>query len=146
MNILGIDPGKSGGIALLSDGMAQAWKMPDTERDLHDLIRSFNDDYMTDFAYIERVASMSGMGVVGAFAFGKGYGGLRMLLIALQIPFEAVAPGVWQRNLGCLSGGNKNVTKAKAQELYPQLKITHATADALLIATYGYRIKKGGGA
>jgi hypothetical protein len=35
-----------------------------------------------------------------------------------------------------LSKGDKNVTKRKAQELFPSLKITHATADALLIAEY----------
>lgn len=29
-----------------------------------------------------------------------------------------------------------NVTKAKAQELFPKEKVTHATADALLLATY----------
>jgi len=39
--------------------------------------------------------------------------------------------------LGCLSKGDKNVTKAKAQEQFPNIKVTHATADALLIALYG---------
>jgi hypothetical protein len=32
-------------------------------------------------------------------------------------------------------------TKAKAQELFPHLKITHATADACLIAEYGRRLQ-----
>jgi hypothetical protein len=38
-----------------------------------------------------------------------------------------------------MTKGDKNVSKRRAQELYPQLKITHSTADALLIATYGTR-------
>ena len=46
-------------------------------------------------------------------------------------------PQVWQKALGCMTGGDKNVTKRRAQELFPGHKITHATADALLIAHYG---------
>jgi hypothetical protein len=45
---------------------------------------------------------------------------------------------VWQKSLGCLTHGDKNVSKAAAQRLFPGMKITHATADALLIAYYGY--------
>jgi hypothetical protein len=37
----------------------------------------------------------------------------------------------------CLTKGDKNVSKAAAQRLWPKLKITHANADALLIAEYG---------
>ena len=40
-----------------------------------------------------------------------------------------------------LSKGDKNVTKSRAQELFPELKITHAIADALLIAEYGRRVR-----
>jgi hypothetical protein len=43
----------------------------------------------------------------------------------------------------CLTKGDKNVSKARAQELFPALKITHATADALLIAEYGRRLNLG---
>ncbi len=43
----------------------------------------------------------------------------------------------WQKEMGCLTKGDKNVTKRRAQELFPTLKITHAIADALLIAEYG---------
>ena len=47
----------------------------------------------------------------------------------------------WQKYLGCLTKGDKNVSKAKAQELFPDLKITHAIADSLLIAEYGRRVR-----
>ena len=33
----------------------------------------------------------------------------------------------------------KNRNKAKAQELHPELKITHAIADAILICEYGIK-------
>lgn len=119
---------------MLTDDGAQARKMPETERDTWELLRSWSHDAR---AVIEKVHSMPKQGVASSFKFGQSYGFLRGLLIALEIPFQSVAPGVWQRSLGCLSGGDKRVTKAKAQELYPELKVTHATADALLIATFG---------
>jgi hypothetical protein len=38
-----------------------------------------------------------------------------------------------------MSAGNKNVTKTRAAQLFPGVKMTHAIADALLIAEYGRR-------
>jgi len=90
-------------------------------------------------AYIEQVSSSPQMGVVSAFSFGRGYGNLEMALTAAGISFERVRPQVWQKALGCMTKGDKNVSKRKAQELFPDRKITHATADALLIAYYGTR-------
>jgi hypothetical protein len=43
--------------------------------------------------------------------------------------------------MSCLTKGDKNVTKSRAQELFPEVKVTHAIADALLIAEYGRRIR-----
>ena len=77
------------------------------------------------------------MGVVSAFTFGRGYGNIEMALTAAGIPFERVRPQVWQKALGCLTKGDKNITKRKAQELFPSIKVTHAIADSLLIANYG---------
>jgi hypothetical protein len=95
----------------------------------------------TPKAYIELVHSSPQMGVKSAFTFGNGFGHLEMALTAAGIPFERVRPQVWQKALGCLTKGDKNVSKRRAQELFPQLKVTHATADALLIAEYGRRQK-----
>jgi hypothetical protein len=36
-----------------------------------------------------------------------------------------------------MTKGDKNVSKRKAQELFPQIKVNHYIADALLIAAYG---------
>jgi crossover junction endodeoxyribonuclease RuvC len=79
---------------------------------------------------------MPKQGVSSTFKFGVNYGFLRGMLTAHKIPFEEVTPQKWQKAMGCLSKGNKNVTKAKAQQLFPNLKITHKVADALLIAEY----------
>lgn len=135
---LGIDPGASGGIAILADGKEPyAIKMPETERDVWDTIRGFRAWSDRDvIAVIESVHAMPKQGVTSTFTFGKGYGGLRMALIAAAIPFREVQPRDWQKALGCLTGGDKNISKAKAQQLFPSLKITHATADALLLAEW----------
>jgi hypothetical protein len=60
-----------------------------------------------------------------------------MALTAAGIPFTRVRPQIWQKELNCLTGGQKNITKQRAQELFPSIKVTHAIADALLIAKYG---------
>jgi len=88
------------------------------------------------FALLERVHAMPKQGVSSTFKFGRSYGGLRMALAAARIPFDEATPGTWQRALGCLSGGDKNVTKRRAQELFPALRVTHAIADALLLAEF----------
>jgi Holliday junction resolvasome RuvABC endonuclease subunit len=138
MTILGIDPGKSGGIAWITNGKPCVEKMPDTLQDLWELLRDIeisSEEYC--HAYLESVSSSPQMGVVSAFTFGNGFGHLEMALTAAGIPFERVRPQVWQKAMGCMTKGDKNVSKRKAQELFPQIKVTHAIADALLIAAYG---------
>jgi crossover junction endodeoxyribonuclease RuvC len=138
---IGIDPGVSGGISIVFSGQpVSAWKMPETERDVYDLLwalKNWHDH--SSIALIEKVAASPQMGTVSAFTFGRGYGSLRMALIACQIPFEEVTPQKWQKALGCLTGGDKNVSKARAQQLFPGVKWTHATADSALIAEYSRR-------
>jgi crossover junction endodeoxyribonuclease RuvC len=141
MRFLGIDPGQSGGLACITFGIdlfrqSDCWKMPATERDTAALFRHIKEAWSPSLASIEAVHSMPGQGVSSSFKFGKSYGFLRGLLIAYEIPFIEVSPHKWQKDLGCLSKGDKNVTKSRAQQLYPTLKITHATADALLIANW----------
>lgn len=135
---IGCDPGKLGGIAIVGPKGAAAFKMPETERDLFDLIESLKSwDDCTQFqAVVERVSSSPQMGVVSAFTFGRGYGALRMALIAAKVPLHEVLPQRWQKDMGCRTGGDKNVSKAKAQQLFPELKITHAIADSLLLAKW----------
>jgi len=138
MTIIGIDPGTNGGIAWITDGKPCVEKMPDTLQDLWELFRDISSEGECH-AYLEQVHSSPQMGVVSAFTFGNGFGHLEMALTAAGIPFTRVRPQVWQKELGCLTKGDKNVTKRKAQELFPSMKVTHATADSLLIATYGTR-------
>jgi Holliday junction resolvasome RuvABC endonuclease subunit len=144
MTTLGIDAGKNGAIAWIADGKPCVEKMPETLKDLWDLIESISQidrklyrEIIPCKAYIEQVSSSPQMGVKSAFTFGNGFGHLEMALTAAGIPFERVSPQKWQGALGCRTKGDKNVSKAKAQELFPSIKCTHAVADALLIARYG---------
>lgn len=137
---IGIDPGKIGGISIIGPSGIKAFKMPDTERDLWDLLESLKTwQDLPSIAMLEKVASSPQMGVVSVFTFGRGYGALRMALTGLAIPFEDILPAKWQKGLGCLTGGDKNVSKSRAQQLFPGTKWTHATSDAALIAEWNRR-------
>lgn len=143
---LGLDPGQSGGWAAVSnDGeVLGPTKMPRTEMDIWCGL-SVVAQYCR-VATIEKVHSMPGQGVSSTFKFGMGYGGLRMALIGNQIPFDEITPRAWQKFLGITSRAKtesktefKNRLKAKAQQLFPSVKITLAVSDALLIAEYTRR-------
>lgn len=155
---LGIDPGASGGLAEVGVSSKRLYvkstKMPDTEKDLWNWVeeRGIGLLEMGDevFAVIEKVHAMPGNGVSGMFKFGQNYGFLRACLIAASIPFEEVQPRAWQKALGIPPRDKdesgtvwKNRLKAKAQQLYPSVGVTLATADALLIATYCQRKQEG---
>lgn len=145
MICIGLDPGTSGGMAWLTDdgevGKAAFGKL--TERDIGYLIKDLSDlDDERPCAVIELVHSSPQMGVKSAFTFGRSYGFLRGVLASSGISYVEVRPQAWQKAMGCLTKGDKNVSKAKAQQLYPGERITHATADALLLATYCRRHHK----
>lgn len=143
MLVIGIDPGSSGAICGIDEHGLLIHKLSGTEKDAREFLCEFGSDPKDSFAYIERVHSMPKQGVSSVFKFGQSYGFLRGLLIGLGIPFEEVTPQKWQKAMGCMSKGDKNVTKAKAQQLFPGVKVTHAIADALLIAEYGRRVRSG---
>jgi len=144
MNIIGLDPGSCGAAVLLrEDGSTDIARFDKlTQVDITDALSEWTLDTETPcFAYLEKVHAMPKQGVSSTFKFGLNYGFLIGCLTALKIPYEFVTPNTWQKALSCQSHGDKNVTKAKAQQLFPHLKIIHTIADALLIAEYGRRIK-----
>jgi len=147
--VMGIDPGKSGGLAWmgLESGASFSVRMPATEAETWPWFGQGWNLQTPDHAFIEKVSAMPGQGVTSMFTFGQNYGFLRACLIAAQIPFETVTPAKWQRmfslpTLKQCDGSKtkkKNAHKARAQELFPDLKITHYVADAVLLAEYGRR-------
>lgn len=153
----GIDPGQSGGLAALWLNSTQLEAMPATETDVWSWLshkwgqEQFGSARVSRFAVIEKVHAMPGNGVSSMFKFGMGYGGLRMALIAAQIPFEEVTPQRWQKCLGIpvrkrdeSKTDFKNRLRAKAQQLFPGVSgVSLKTADALLIAEYCRRKNEG---
>ena len=141
---MGIDPGGSGGFALLGDKGPFAEKMPATERDTWELIEELAG--LADIAVIEQVNGFSGQSASASFTFGRSYGFLRACLISSGVRFEAVSAAKWQKPFGLPTSkkagsktAKKNAHKARAQELWPGVKVTHALADALLIAEWRRR-------
>lgn len=144
--VLGVDPGVRGGMALLrADGtIASVWvfRPEDVEdevvsavQDAVALLRAYNSRE----CFFERVAYMPGDGGQGSFTFGAINGLLRGALLALGVRPRYVYPQAWQAEMECLSGGSKNVTKLRAKQLFPGERVTHGSADALLIAECGRR-------
>lgn len=135
---LGIDPGRSGGIAVLGpNGLAcMTCKLDGTDLDVWNWLDD-NVDMLNAKATIEKVHSMPKQSSQSGFTFGQSFGFLIGMLTALRIPYQFVTPQKWQKGMQCLTKGDKNVSKAAAQRLWPNIKMTHAIADALLIAEYG---------
>lgn len=135
---IGIDPGQSGSLSFHPEsGNAWAEKMPETDSDLLGLLMDLRGCTEYDMvAMLEQVASRPGQSSVATFKFGEGYGKLQMALCAAGIPFQRVTPQKWQKDLQCLTKGDKNVSKRRAQELFPHIRVTHNLADGLLIGLY----------
>jgi hypothetical protein len=140
---VGIDPGVTGGIAIIDHlGLAiRAIKMPETRQGVLEALELPPSAQVR--AVLEKVnagvfghGKVGKMGVVSAFTFGGQCERVAMALHVTRIPFDQVLPAAWQGALGCRSGGDKNITKRRAIELFPTVKVTHAIADALLLAEY----------
>ena len=131
----GVDPGGSGAIAVIDreSQIVGLMKNSETPADLSAFLVSFVATHRV-LALLEQVSAMPKQGVASTFKFGTSYGLLQGLLVAHGVVWQTVTPQTWQREMRCLTKGDKNVTKAAAQRWWPQQKITHATADALLLA------------
>ena len=141
--IVGIDPGAGGGIGIYVDTPHRsALKMPATEAEL---VRFFRHASGYDpRVFMEKVHAMPGNGVVSMFSFGQQVGSIKTALAAAGLldRVQFITPQEWQRALGCLTKGDKKVSKKAAETMFP-IQITHATADALLITEYGRRVVSG---
>lgn len=146
---LGIDPGKSGAMALVDakgvfvEAIRLSEPVGDIAEWLEQWIASKMSDDWIDFAIIEKVGAMPRQGVSSTFKFGVSYGICQGLVAAAQIPHEFVTPAMWQKRMKCLTKGDKNVSKEAAKRLFPKAKITHKEADSMLIAEFCRRQRLG---
>jgi len=146
--VLGLDPGKKGSATALTAKGEWAGSVRfdrDTPLDVVAWLRSLQADGRIVFAVLEKVGSMPKQGLSSTFKFGTGYGWCMGILDAMGIPYELHTPTQWQRAMKCLSGGDKNITKAAAQRLWPEAKpsksgITQDDGDGMLIAEHARRL------
>lgn len=143
MNYIGIDPGVGGGIACISKYDVEVWNMPDSDVCLFDLIDNLGPDAK---CVIEEVGAFQGQAARASFTFGSQYGRARMAVVAAGVPLELARPQMWQKAMGLSKTKEETKTerkrrlKIRAQEMFPGIKVTNTTADALLLAEYCRRL------
>jgi len=150
-NILGIDPGLSGGIALYDGSTLEVIGIPTLKasgrgREVNwaELTRQFTAYHLwgIDHAFIEQVGARPGQGVSSMFKFGYVAGGLRAMVAMTDTPVTMVTPTKWKRTMGL--NASKDASLIRANELFPghseifALKKNDGLAEAALIAKYGY--------
>lgn len=145
--VIGVDPGLSGALAVVSPDVVSVHDMPVAGkhvngRILADLFATHRD---TAVVVIEDVHAMPTNGSIGSFSLGRSKGLVEGIAAALELPCTYVAPQRWKRDLRLSK--DKGESRRRASDLYPE--IAHALsrvkddgrAEALLIAhwylTYG---------
>jgi hypothetical protein len=144
--VMGVDPGCEGGVVVLKGDGAVAWLAPFHGAMTHtEFVGTVTAGLVALRAELSRAVVVEKVGVMpkdgrkGANTFGRVDGLIRGALLALSYAPIDATPMLWQAAMECLTGGNKNVTKRRAKEIWPGIKWTHNTADAALIAEYGRR-------
>lgn len=149
---IGIDPGVTGAIALLSPkgDLDDLLDMPTllltgtrqkvNAAELGKIISRWVDlPGLT--ALLEQVGAMPGQGVSSMFGFGMSYGIVQGVLGALQIPVTFVTPQAWKKRAGIPAKAEKDFSRTIAQQLYPLASLDRkkdvGRADAILIARFG---------
>jgi len=149
MAYFGVDPGKSGAIALVdNDGFTMNYvRLKETTGDISGFIKDYAK--IVDYCIVEKVASRPMQGVKSVFTFGESFGLVQGLLMAHNVKFELHTPPVWMKKMGLITRGikgveKKRIHKQRAQELFMNSKnITLTTADAFLLAEYARRLDRG---
>lgn len=152
--ILGVDIGRSGGLALLTaegelvftaampvlnDG--PAGRPAANAPLLSALLRQWNPTT----AFVEYVGARPGEAASGAFAFGRCRGVVEGVLGAHGLPVRFLTPPVWKRAVGLPAGkdGAKDAARSEAIRRWPALASSFAAkgsdglAEAALIAVAG---------
>ncbi|HFT7639836.1 crossover junction endodeoxyribonuclease RuvC [Citrobacter freundii] len=151
--VLGIDPGCSGALVLVTEqgGYIDHLPMPTIKvgtksRVNGAAVAAWIRQYGISHAYLEQVGAMPGQGTASMFTFGHAAGVAEGILQGLNIPYTLVTPQSWKKSAG-LIGSDKDAARSRAIQLYPELRALdakakgQAIADALLIARHGIGIK-----
>jgi crossover junction endodeoxyribonuclease RuvC len=153
MRIIGIDPGLSGGIAVLEDSkIKEIFDMPvmsdgkKNKRQLNSaLLAQLVKDNLRDSGdtviIVEQVNAMPGQGVTSMFNFGQSFGAIKGICAALGLPIFFVRPAKWKKHFELINS-SKDASRTKVIEMYPSIaeklskKKDVNKSDAILIALY----------
>ena len=153
MKIIGIDPGLSGGIAVLENNrVLNIFDMPvmsegkKNKRQLNSaqLVTLIKENIKSneDVAIVvEQVNAMPGQGVTSMFNFGQSFGAIKGVCAALGLPIFFVRPSKWKKHFELINS-SKDSSRTKAIEMYPALSNQLARkkdvnkSDAILIARF----------
>ena len=153
MKIIGIDPGLSGGIAILEDNIIKVlFDMPvmsdgkKNKRQLNSallvkLIKDNIKDTEDTVMVVEQVNAMPGQGVTSMFNFGQTFGAIKGICAALGLPIFFVRPAKWKKHFELINS-SKDASRTKAIEMYPSIseqlskKKDVNKSDAILIARF----------
>ncbi|MBP42652.1 MAG: hypothetical protein CL528_12805 [Aequorivita sp.] len=140
MTVIGIDPGKSGAVAIWNEGIDKVIKCPSTPKKMADIIKA--ETWSTKVVvYIEKVWAFPTDARSSAFKFGTNYGMWLGILGALNIEPELVTPQTWQKHFSKKLPKEKLLRKKALYKIamsYTEKKIYLYSADAVLIAVYGF--------
>lgn len=147
MRVIGIDPGATGAIVMIDDGVPIEWmEMPvmtvgKTTRVNAADVAGFISGSLAAHIFIESVHSMPKQGVASSFNFGCSFGVVLGVVGALGVPYTLVTPQSWKKAAG-LIGTDKDAARTRAIQLWPRWTELgkkakgQALADAALIARY----------
>ena len=144
MIYIGIDPGKTGAIAIIFGGMDETVLVPFDEQDYINTLRNLEGQKVK--ACLEHVTAMPKQGVTSMFNFGQNFGYIKGLLEAFSIPYELVRPQKWKREFSIT--GDKNSSIEVCKRLFPGVSLLRTDrcrkddnnmAEALLMAEYARR-------
>ena len=161
MLIIGIDPGISGSICFLEDGIIKdVLEMPtmtDGKKNKKQVNGSqiYNEISFRIKTYekknikvvIEQVSAMPGQGVTSMFNFGQSFGILKGICSAMQLPIYFVRPAKWKKYFNLINS-EKDASRTRAIEIFPYFssnlskKKDSNKADAILIASYFHETYK----
>ena len=140
MNYIGIDPGKKGGFAIISEDHIYCMPWDDD-----DFVRYMGCVGEPCIVCLEHVSAMPKQGVTSMFNFGVSFGFIQGVLTAFGIPFELVKPQKWKKEF---SISDKNESIAVCKRLFPDVSLlpterfrlpSDGMAEALLMAEYARR-------
>ncbi len=154
--IIGIDPGKSGGLAVL-DGMKVSTLVntPTSKEGIRGydieqmvaLLSNYEPHKVTVFMEKVGGAPIGGnrKGAQGMFSFGLGVGVWMGIIETLGFNLVLVTPQAWKKVMFRKTGYDKKASVIMAKELFPNADLKpgrkrvddHNLAEALLIAFYG---------